>query len=54
MHAGCSEERLASLFDAVADLRRSLKSIGSTLVIRRARVNDVLLNLAQEVSIITI
>ncbi|XP_024379192.1 uncharacterized protein [Physcomitrium patens] len=53
-YAGCSEERLASLFDAVADLRRSLKSIGSTLVIRRARVNDVLLNLAQEVGASTI
>lgn len=51
MFAGWSEERLSSLFDAVTDLRRSLKSIGSTLVVRKGRSKDVLLALAQEVSI---
>lgn len=50
MCAGWSEERLSSLFDAVADLRRSLKSIGSTLVVRKGRSKDVLLALAEEVS----
>ena len=50
MCAGWSEERLASLFDAVADLRRSLKSIGSTLVIRKGRSKAVLLAIAQQVN----
>ena len=51
MFAGWSEERFADLFDAVADLRRSLKSIGSTLVIRKGRSKDVLLALAQQVKL---
>ncbi|KAG0573379.1 hypothetical protein KC19_VG173400 [Ceratodon purpureus] len=48
-YAGWSEERLAILFDAVADLRRSLKLIDSTLVIRKGRSKDVLLGLALQV-----
>ncbi|KAG0610929.1 hypothetical protein M758_7G102300 [Ceratodon purpureus] len=53
-YAGWAEERLAILFDAVADLRRSLKHIGSTLVIRKGRSKDVLLAIAQQVHAIEI
>jgi pimeloyl-ACP methyl ester carboxylesterase len=48
-YAGWTEERLSNLFDAVTDLRLSLESIGSTLVVRKGRSQDVLLALAQEI-----
>ncbi len=48
-HAGWSKELLESLFDAVEDLRSSLRSINSDLLIWTGHTAEVLLALAHEV-----
>jgi hypothetical protein len=47
-HAGWSKELLESLFDAVEDLRSSLRSINSDLLIWTGHTAEVLLALAHE------
>lgn len=46
---GWSKEQLEGLFDAVADLKTSLRNVGSDLVVLSGRTTDVLYPLAQKV-----
>lgn len=50
MHAGWSKELLESLFDAVTDLRKELRLLGSDLIVLTGRTAEVLGPLAQKVS----
>jgi len=50
MLAGWSKELLESLFDAVADLRKELRLLGSDLIVLTGRTADVLSSLAQKVN----
>lgn len=49
LETGWSKELLESLFDAVVDLKRSLRLLGSDLAILTGRTADVLSPLAQKV-----
>lgn len=51
LETGWSKELLESLFDAVVDLKRSLRLLGSDLAILTGRTADVLSPLAQKVLI---
>jgi hypothetical protein len=48
-NAGWSKELLDSLFDAIADLRKELRLLGSDLVVLTGRTADVLTPLALKV-----
>jgi len=50
MHAGWSKELLESLFDAIADLRKELRLLGSDLIVLTGRTADVLNSLSQKVN----
>lgn len=49
MDVGWSKELLESLFDAISDLRRELRLLGSDLIVLTGRTTDVLNPLAQKV-----
>lgn len=49
--AGWSKELLESLCDAVSDLRKELRLLGSDLIVLTARTEHVLSRLAQKVCI---
>jgi hypothetical protein len=49
LYVGWSKEQLEGLFDAVADLKLSLQTRGSDLVIVTGSTKDILFTLAQKV-----
>jgi hypothetical protein len=51
LYVGWSKEQLEGLFDAVADLKLSLQTRGSDLVIVTGSTKDILFTLAQKVSL---